>query len=139
MLPINYVAVLVAAIASFVIGFLLHGPVLGKMWMELANIHPTGDEKFMDMMPQIIKNILADILFAYGLSAVYVLSSTSTLISTQGAVRGMMVAFLVWLGFIVASSSMEVIWMGRSYKLWWFELFASLLSCLAMGTIIAVL
>lgn len=138
MLPINYVAVLVAAIASFVIGFLLHGPVLGKMWMELANIHPTGNEKFMDMMPQIIKNILADILFAYGLSTVYVLSSTSTLISTQGAVRGMMIAFLVWLGFIVASSSMEVIWMGRSYKLWCFELFASLLSCLAMGAIIAV-
>ncbi len=137
MLPINFIAVLVAAIANFIIGFLFHGPVLGKTWMRLANIHPTGNEKFSDMVPQMVKNFLMNIVCAYVLSLLYVFASTSSIMS-NGVFTGMVVAFLVWIGFIVTGSSMDVIWMGKSYKLWLFELFASLVSFLAMGAIIAV-
>ncbi|HLD39833.1 MAG TPA: DUF1761 family protein, partial [Candidatus Nanoarchaeia archaeon] len=31
----NYLAVLVAAIAAYVVGFLWYGPVFGKKWMAL--------------------------------------------------------------------------------------------------------
>ena len=136
MLPINYLAVIVAAIANFIIGFLFHGPVLGKTWMELANIHLTGNEKFSGMVPQMVKNFLVDVLFAYVLAVFYLFASTSPLMGTTGAMAGMIVAFWVWLGFLFTSSSIEVIWMGRSYKLWLFEAFSSLVCCLAMGAII---
>lgn len=136
MLPINYFAVLVAAFANFVIGFLMHGPVGGKLWMKLAGIHPTGNEKFSDMVPQMIQNFLANILFAYVLAVVYLFASTSPVMGGSGAWNGMVCAFWVWLGFLVTSSSMDVIWMGRSYKLWMFENLSSLLSVLAMGAII---
>lgn len=136
-MQINYLAVLVAAIANFIIGFLLHGPVLGKTWMRLANIHPTGQEKFKDMVPQMVKNFLVNVVFAYVLSVMYMSAATSPLSAGAGVWTGICVAFLAWLGFIVTSSSMEVIWMGRSYKLWLFEIFASLVACLAMGAIIA--
>jgi heme exporter protein D len=46
-------------------------------------------------------------------------------------------SFWVWLGFGVTSTSMDVIWMGKSSKLWMFEIFSSLLCFLAMGAIIA--
>jgi hypothetical protein len=136
MLPINYWAVLVAAIANFIIGFLFHGPLFGKVWMKLADIHPTGNEKFADMIPQMVKNLLANIVFAYVLASVYLFATTSPLIGGSGALNGMMCAFWIWLGFVVTTTSIEVIWMGRSYKLWLFEACASLVSCLAMGAII---
>ena len=85
MLPINYFAVLVAAFANFVIGFLMHGPVGGKLWMKLAGIHPTGNEKFADMVPQMIQNFLANILFAYVLAVVYLFASTSPVMGGSGA------------------------------------------------------
>ena len=34
-LPINLAAVLAAALAAFVLGFLWHGPLFGKLWMRL--------------------------------------------------------------------------------------------------------
>jgi hypothetical protein len=136
MLPINMSAVLVAAVANFIIGFMFHGPLFGQLWMRLANIHPTGNEKFSDMIPQMAKNLLVNIIFAYVLAAVYLFATTSPLIGGSGALNGMMCAFWIWLGFVVTTTSIEVIWMGRSYKLWLFEAVSALACCLAMGAII---
>lgn len=133
---INYWAVLVAAIANFIIGFLFHGPMFGKTWMKLANITPTGNEKLSDMVPQMVKNLLVNILFAYVLAVVYLFASTSPYMGGSGAWNGVVCAFWVWFGFVFTTTSIEVIWMGRSAKLWYFELCASLVSCLTMGAII---
>lgn len=130
-MQINFWAVLVAAIANFVIGFLFHGPLFGKTWMRLANVTPTGNEKFSDMTPQMLKNLLANIVFAY------VMSTMLHYNNALGATAGIVFGFWVWLGFIVTSSSMEVIWMKRSTKLWVFEMVSSLVAILAMGAIIA--
>lgn len=138
MFPVNLLAVLVAAVANFIIGFLCHGPVLGKVWMRLADIHPTGNEKFADMIPELVKNFIVDFVFAYGLAVVYLFASTSPLLAGPGVATGLVVAFIVWICFIVTSSSIGVIWMKQSSKLWLFEAFCSLLSLLAMGAIIAV-
>ncbi len=137
MLPVNYWAVLVAALANFIIGFLFHGPLFGKTWMRLANVTPTGNEKFSDMYGQMFWNYVANVVFAYVLAVVYLFASTSPHMGGSGAVNGMVCAFWVWLGFVVTSSSMEVIWMKRSKKLWMFEMVSSLVSILAMGAIIA--
>jgi Protein of unknown function (DUF1761) len=137
MLPINYLAVLVAAVVAFIIGFLMHGPIAGKLWMKLANIHPTGKEKFSDMVPQMLLNLLANIVSAYVLAVVYLFASTSSFMGGSGALNGMVCAFWVWLGFNVTATSMGVIWMGESKKLWLFEIVSSLLVFLAMGAIIA--
>ncbi len=135
MFPINYLAVLVAAVVNFYIGFMFHGPIFGKLWMKLADIHPTGQEKLKDMVSQMVKNLLVDILFAYFLAVVYLFAHSSFFVS-DSVLGGMLVAFYVWLGFIFTGSSIEVIWMGKSCKLWYFELFCSLVSMLAMGAII---
>jgi len=137
MFPVNLLAVLVAAIANFIIGFLAHGPVSGKLWMRLADIHPTGNERFSDMVPQMIKNFIVDVVFAYGIAVVYLFASTSSVLGGPSITTGLIVAFVVWLCFLVTSSSIGVIWMKQSGKLWLFEAVCSLLSLLAMGAIIA--
>ena len=138
MLPINLVAVLLAAISTFIIGFLAHGPVSGKLWMQLANIHPTGNEKMSDMYGKMLWNFVVNIVTAYVLAVVYLFASTSPYFGGPGIFTGIHSALLVWFGFIVTSSSIAVIWMGQSIKLWLFECVASLIAFVAMGVIISL-
>jgi hypothetical protein len=137
MLPINYLAVLVAAVAAFVIGFLMHGPVGGKLWMRLANIHMTGKEKLSDMSGKMLLNFLVNVVSAYALAVVYLLISTSSFGSGSAIWNGIFAGFLAWFGFLVTSTSIDVIWMGKSFKLWLFEVCSSFIVMLAMGVIIA--
>ncbi len=123
--------VLLAALVNFIIGFMMHGPIAGKLWMKLANINPTGNEKFSDMVPQMLNNYLMNVVAAYVLAAMIIFTDV------VGVGKGMIFAAWVWFGFIVTSSSMDVIWMGKPYKLWLFEVLCSLLSFLAMGAMLA--
>ncbi len=136
MLPINLLAVLVAAVVAFVLGFLFHGPVSGKLWMKLADVHPTGNEKFKDMIPQMLWNLLSNLVTAYVLAVIYLFASTSPYVNASSAWGGISVALWLWIGFLVTSSSIEVIWMKRSVKLWLFEAGCSLIVMIAMGAII---
>ena len=136
MLPINLFAVVVAAAAAFVLGFLFHGPLTGSLWMKLANIHPTGNEKLSDMVPQLIANMLANLVTAYVLAVMYLFASSSTYLGATGLSGGVIIGAWLWAGFLVPSSSIEVIWMGRSVKLWLFEAACSLVVMIVMGAII---
>ncbi len=136
MLSINLISVFVAAIAAFIVGFMFHGPLFGKQWMKLANIHPTGKEKFSDMIPQMLKNLLANIICAYVL-AMFIFTTASYYNNVGNIIGGMGIAFWAWLGFVATSTSMDVIWMGKSKNLWLFEITSSLASFLVMGAVIA--
>ncbi len=128
-------SVLVAAIVCFVIGFLMHGPVAGKLWMKLANIHPTGNEKFSDMIPMMLQNFIMNLLTAYMLGNI--IFAIANYYNNVGNIIGAMgIAFWTWLGIVVTATSMDVIWMGRSKKLWLFEITSSLICFLAMGAIL---
>jgi hypothetical protein len=137
MISINLLAVSIATIAAFVLGFLFHGPVCGKLWMKLANIHPTGNEKFKDMIPKMLWNLLAQFVTAFVLAVIYLFASSSSYIGGKGIFGGVILAIWLWLGFLVTSSSIEVIWMGRNYKLWLYEAVCSLIAMITMGAIIA--
>lgn len=137
MLTINFLAVFLTAVSAFVIGFLLHGPVLGKLWMRLANINPTGNEKLSDMYGQLFWNFVSNFVTALGLAFIYTLTIGSPFMSSSLILNGIICGLVVWFGFLVSSSSIEVIWMGRSYKLWLFEVFCSLLVMVTMGVIIS--
>lgn len=137
MLPINFVSVLVSAAVAFVLGFLFHGPLTGKLWMKLANIHPTGNEKLSDMYGKMFLNYFVNVVIAFCLANIIYVSAVYH--QTQGsAISGMAVGFWVWLGFIATSTSIDVIWMGKSFKLWLFEAVCSLVSVAIMGAILAV-
>jgi len=137
MTSINLIAISVAAVAAFVLGFLFHGPIAGKLWMKLANIHPTGNEKLKDMIPQMLWNLLVQFITAFVLAVIHLFASSSPYIGGKGILGGVILAAWLWFGFLVTSSSIEVIWMGRNYKLWLFEAVSSLIVMVTMGAIIA--
>ncbi|MEI6089927.1 MAG: DUF1761 domain-containing protein [bacterium] len=136
MLSINLLAVVVAAIAAFVLAFLAHGPVAGKLWMKLADVHPKGNEKFKDMIPNMLWNFLVQFVTALVLALLLLFTSSSPLLPGITTVNGIILGILVWFGFLVTSSAVDVIWMGKNYKLWLFEAVSSLIVMVAMGAII---
>ncbi len=138
MFSISILGVLVAAVVCFVIGFLFHGPLFGKLWMRLANIHPTGNEKFSDMYGKMFWNFISNIIAAYVLGVLINAISHSTLSALTGYAAGLVASLLLWL-VIAAGSSMEVIWMGRKKSLWMFELVASLVCYVAMGVVLVMI
>ena len=138
MVPINFVSVLWAAVAAFVLGFLFHGPVAGKLWMRLANIHPTGKEKFADMIPQLLYNFVVNFVTALVMAGSFRLIFSSPIVGPATWLSGAFLGVWFWLGFLVTWSSIEVIWMGRSYKLWLFEAGCQFVIMATMGAILAV-
>lgn len=38
MIEVNYLAIVVSAVAAFAIGFIWHGPLFGKTWAKLCGI-----------------------------------------------------------------------------------------------------
>lgn len=125
--------IIISAAAAFIIGFLIHGPIAGKLWMRLANIQPTGNEKFSDMIPQMAWNFVANLVTAGVLYAI--IDFTAPLAGGLIWYRGALVAIWMWFGFIVPSSAMEVIWLKRRPAHWIFECVSSLLCFIAMGII----
>lgn len=134
----NILAVLVAAAAMFVIGFLWHGPLFGKTWMRLAGVAmPDPQPTFSSMVPQMIWNYIANVVIA-GVFAAMV-SFIGSLVPDPSFFdwsRGSIFAGWIWFGFVMPISSYGVIWMKQSKKLWLFELSSQLASFLAMGAII---
>jgi polyferredoxin len=116
MLPINLKAVVVAALTAFVLGFLFHGPLLGKLWMRLANIQPTGNEKFSDMIPRLVWNFIATLVTAFVLAVIYLFASSSPYLVGSGAWKGVVCGIWVWGGFLVTATSIEVIWTDRKFN-----------------------
>jgi len=136
MIPVNFLSVLIAAVVAFIIGFLMHGPVGGKMWMKLADIHPTGKEKFSDMYGQMFMNLVTFFVTSYVVAMFYAYASASGY-AAAGVGTGIKVAVLAWLGFLVTTTATDVIWMGKKRGLWVYEAFSSLLVMIAIGAIIA--
>ncbi len=132
----NIIIILVAALVAFINGFLWHGPLFGKMWMRLANITPTGNEKLSDMYGKMFWNYVALVVTAAVMWGIFFILFTSPIMGEINWWRGAITAVWLWLGFIVTSSSIEVIWMEKSYKLWLFECAASLTSFILMGAIL---
>ncbi len=138
-MPLNYLAIFIAALTAFILGFLFHGPILGKLWMKLADIHPTGNEKFSDMIPKLIWNFITNLGTATGLAIIALLTSGSTYLSLSATTRGAELGALAWAGFLLTSSAIEVIWMGRKPSLWIFEASISLIVMICMGMIVTTM
>lgn len=135
MFSISFIGIIIASFVYFIIGFLAHGPLLGKLWMKLADIHPTGNEKFSDMYGKMFWNIISNIGTATMLSIIIVFMHTTLSISPY--IQGIISAGIVWI-IIVSGSAMEVIWMERKISLWLFEIMCSLVCLISMSFVLVV-
>jgi hypothetical protein len=96
---VNYVAIVVAAVAAFVFGAIYYG-VLSKPWMKAARITPkSGGGGGMAMPPPalLINSIVCELIMAWVLAAVLVSTGSA------GIAAAITAAFFLWLGFIATT------------------------------------
>lgn len=128
--PVNYLAVLVAAIASYAIASVWYGVIFRKLWMELTGV--------TDMKPAPMSMILpfiGSLVMSYVLTHSIAFGNSYTAMS--GVSGGLMGGFFNWLGFIAPVTLMGVVYEKRKWKLWMLDNAFWLLSLLVMGAILS--
>src|SRR5215471_19390985 len=97
MVPVNYVAVLVAAFAVFVLGWLWYSPLLFfKPWMRLRGLDPDAAMKNAKMP---VGKLVIE--FARCFVLAYVVAGLVTLLDIHSAVLAIHAGLMLWLGFPV--------------------------------------
>jgi Protein of unknown function (DUF1761) len=96
MIPINYWAVLAAALFTIVLGYLWYGPLFGKSWMQHAGVAPAS------MKPgplDLAEWIASAFLMAFGLA--HVLTTANAYTHMSGVTSGLETGFWIWLSFVL--------------------------------------
>lgn len=114
---INFLAVVLAAISSFIVGALWYGPILGKAWMK--EIGKTEEELKENFNPA----------KTYGLAFVgqfimtYVLARFLSYVEAATLIEYIRIGFLCWLGFAGAAIFINYLFSSKSYKLLFIDVF----------------
>ena len=128
---VNFLAVVVAAVAPMVIGAIWYGPLFGKAWMSAHGYTPERLEEMKKGMGK-----------AYGLSFVcYLVMATvlAYLLAWIGAVNvmaGLWMAFLCWLGFAATIGLTAHLFSDRKPAAYFLDAAYQLVYMLAMGAIL---
>ena len=130
-----YLPVLVAAIASFVLGFLWHGPVFGKQWMKLSGITQKDVERAQakgGMWKSMLAALVQQIVTAWVLAMLIV---ALNVVDAAGALQ---LSFWLWLGLIVTTLLNGVLWERRTISLYLFNIVYHLCALVVISLILAL-
>ena len=131
LVEVNLLAVLVAAVLNMLIGALWYSPLLfAERWMALAGKTPDG------LRGSMIRGYVLS--FVGALVMALVLAQVITLMQARLLLEGILVGFLVWLGFVVTTSSTTVLFEGRSLELHAINSGYQLAALIVMGGLLAV-
>lgn len=135
--PVNYVAVLAAALSSLVIGFLWYGPLFGKAWLSLSGFSEDkiNEVKKNGALKSYVLMFVGSLVMAFVLS--HSLTFSSTYLLVEGSPAGLTAGFWNWLGYIAPVTLGSVIWDGKPWKLWVLNNGYYLILLCVMGVILA--
>ena len=126
----NYWAVLVAAVAQWLLGWAWYGPMFGKTWMALSGQKMEGGSKSdgtKAMMWGFVSALVMSAAFAYVIA----------LVPGASLLHVMKVAILLWLGFVAATMINSVLYEKKSLQLFWINSGYYLVALVVMGLILA--
>jgi hypothetical protein len=128
---VNYLAVLVAAVANYVIATIWYGAIFSKLWKKLTGI--------TDMKPAPMNIIL---VFIGSLVLSYVLYHSivfgEAYYNMKGIGGGIMGAFFGWLGYIAPVTLSTKLYEKKPWGLWLLDNAFWLISLLVMGIILSL-
>ena len=127
-------AVLAAVVASFLVGFLWHGPLFGKQWMKFNKISmpKKGEATFSMMLP----GIIASLLMAFVQAAV--IGRAFEILALPDFFSAFIVVVILWLPFTSLTIANEYAWAGKSFAHTSFDALYNLASMLAIAAVLYV-
>jgi Protein of unknown function (DUF1761) len=118
MLQINVVAVLVATVASFILGFIWYAKLFAKPWTRAMgydpNVRPDSKTMVKGMALTVVGNFLFAWVLAFYLAGWKFIPGTSELGTLSFAINS---ALSVWIGFFLPVHLSRVVWEKHSWKL----------------------
>lgn len=120
MVHVNNVAILIAVVANFVLGWLWYGPLFGKSWAKemgmSMDVKPAAGVMIKGMIFMIIGCYLTANVLAHDAAAWAMVPGMS--MGDISAVKfGFMGGFYTWLGFFLPQQLSGVAWENKSWKL----------------------
>jgi len=130
---VNWLGVVLAALAGFVVGGIWYGPVMGKKWMGAVGLTE-------DQIKEGNMGLIYGGAFAFSLLASWTLAHTFASYGTEFSVWvKVMTAFGVALGFIVPAIGTNYLFSQKSKTLFFIDAIYWLLFYIAMGLVHAYL
>lgn len=124
----NWLAILVAAIAIYAIGFIIYGAVFSKLWMQLSGY--TKEQLAPHMWKMAISWIMP-ILTAIGLALILKMAGVTNLAT------GLVITFEVWFFIVLPARLYSFVYSPEKPGLLVMDLIHLLLGTLAAGAIIS--
>lgn len=134
-ISINYVAVAVAVVANFFLGFLWYTPLFGKVWAKEMGMDPDAKPDKGAMMKGMIMMVIGNFLMAYVLAH----NIFAWNIVMDGPPASSMIlnsAIFTWLGFFVPQDIGAVAWEGKSWKLFFINTSYHLVALLVVASVL---
>jgi surface polysaccharide O-acyltransferase-like enzyme len=133
---VNLWSVLVAAVATMILGFLWYSPLLfAKPWTVAIGYDPNDKAKMDEMRKGAGK--LYGITFVASLISAFVLAKIIDVTTVNSALYGMKIGFAVWLGFVTTVQLTSTLFKKRPIKLYLIDTGYQLVCYLVMGAILA--
>ncbi len=133
---VNLLAVLVAALATMVVGFLWYSPLLfAKPWTVLMGYDPNDKAKMEEMRKG--AGGLYSIALLCSLVAALVLGRIIHIATIHSVLHGLRIGAGVWLGFVTTTQLTDKLFTRKPFKLYLINTGYQLACFLAMGAILA--
>jgi len=130
-ISINWWAILAAVASNFVIGGLWYSPVLFmKPWLEMSAV------KKSDFDAGLPKALAGDLIAASAMALV--LDHIIHWSNVAGLAQGLLIALLIWLGFIAAVLLSSVTYEHKPFKFLAINALYRLATVMAMGAILTL-
>jgi hypothetical protein len=141
MVPINYLAVILSAIAAMGLGFLWYGPLFGKQWIALMGFDPAEvaakqAQGMKAMKMQMTIQAIGALLMAFVLAHSIVFAGA--FLGATGLSAGLQAAIWSWLGFVAPVTIGTVLWDGKPWLLWMLNAGYFLVLLVVMGIILGL-
>lgn len=108
---VHYLAVLVAVIINMLVGAVWYSPaIFGKTWSKLIG------KKMENMQENAGTGYLVSAIGA--VLGSFILANIIRDVGITTALRGAMFGFWLWLAFVAAATASDIVFAGRSWKLW---------------------
>jgi len=136
-LGVNLVFVVIAAVATMIVGFLWYSPFLfAKPWMLAMGYDPDDTAKLAAMRQGAARTY--GISFLASLASAFVLGKVIVVTTVTTVPYGMKVGFAMWLGFVAMVQLTGKLFERKPWKLFFINTGYQLACYLVMGAILAV-
>ncbi len=134
---INMIALLVAVVANFILGFIWYTPLFGKAWAKEMgydpDMKPDKSAMFKGMAFMVIGNLLFAWVLAHNIEAWKFVPGVNEMGPLSNALSS---AIFTWLGFYLPSHLGATVWEKNSWKLFSINTTYHLASLLVVSFII---